>query len=201
MKIWIPVLLLALPQAAILSEDGCEPEQPDPEPIGMLHSEPGVCDGNVEIQGYNGSTADSGWARLEAIPGAASLIILHDDCTDIEEHCSDGLRLQGSIAVGQGSCNEYSNGVSSSGINLDSGFMGLCSRGDALWVIGVDDCGGLTNYCPTGFANVGAMHVGSGGCDGFPSGKDWQDQPLDSGWMILCVEESTARLVVSSSDC
>ncbi len=196
-----PLLLLLAPLALYATDDGCESEPPEPEPIGLLHSEPGVCDGYIELQGYDGSTVDSGWGRIDGILDQAALIIIRDDCTDIEERCPAGTRLQGSVAVGQGECRNDSNGVSTSGINLDSGFMGLCSAGDLVWIIGHDDCGGLTDSCPTGFVPVGNFHVGSGGCDGFPSGKDWMDQPLDSGWLTLCAEEGHGAVVVVGSDC
>ena len=201
MKLVIPILLLGMPVMLATQNDGCESEPPPPEPIGMLHSEPGICDGSPELVDSHGSSVDSGWIQISAVPDSSSLIVVRDDCTDIEEHCTDGLRLQGSLALGEGVCHGDSNGVSTSGINLDSGFMGLCSKGDIIWVIIHDDCGGLTDYCPTGYTEAGDIHVGSGGCDGFPSGKDWKDQPLDSGWMALCVENNVAETLILSSDC
>ena len=83
-----------------------------------------------------------------------------------------------------------------SGSGLDSGWMSLCSPQNALssladyyvdWKIN-DAISNIVNKCQDGYVESGSWHVGDGGNNQNGVGA-FGNNPINSGWMMLCVKD------------
>ena len=193
-------LAVALPLLSLmgLGQDSCEATF---DYAGSIHSEPGVCDGHPEGYAWDDQTVDAGFLDLQVRAGGAALILEGADCGETREACFGGMSGQGAAHVGNGLCDGSSSGISTLGAPLDSGWMGLCSYGDAVLAVGVDDCGNGATGCPSGFTPRGQIHVGEGSCDGLPNGRAWDGRQIDSGWLFLCVRSDAANFDVGDDSC
>lgn len=108
----------------------------------------------------------------------------------------------GSIHTGPAICDGKPEGRDYLGNAIDSGWVELIgSDNSSLLIIGHDDCKNLSSACPEGYTAKGSIHTGPGKCDGRVEGSDYLGNPLDSGWMILCSNDSSTFFGVAFDDC
>ncbi len=130
-------------------------------------------------------------------PVPTSLIVTYNDCVSAKESC---INLNGEIHSGPGRCDGLPEGYSTSGISIDSGWIGMCAS-DSMLITTYDDCTNYRARCPTGYASVGNIHTGPGLCDGYSEGVDYNKLSVDSGWMSLCTRNSESVTIIDKDDC
>ncbi len=180
------------------------PAIPPPPEVGIpgsyvnaVHTGPALCDERPEARDYDDSAVDSGWVYLD---GSSSIFTVSSDPAS-PAACPLGFIAKGSVHSGPGVVNNEIEAVDYLGHSVDSGWVTLCSKDDAHFIISYDDCTGVSAGCSPGFVSVGKIHAGPGNCVGTDRIVDSSGKSTKSGWVTFCSKDTASSIKIARDDC